>query len=134
MERIRMLEIAPLSRPRVIEVDHTLETLQELVGGTIQAVFPWEDRVAALMDDDGKAKGYPANRVLEDEDGNPYDVIVGTFYICGLGQNDFISLSDELVEKYREKFKYPEMFLWTRTGQLAVSRLGACEPMRFVFR
>ncbi len=129
-----MLEIAPLSRPRVIEVDHTLETLQELVGGTLQAVFPWEDRVAAFMDDDGKAKGYPANRVLEDEDGNPYDIIVGTFYICGLGLDDFQSLSDELVEKYAEKFKYPEMFLRSETGRLAMVRLGACEPMRFVFR
>ena len=38
MERIRMLEVAPLEAPRLIEVYHTLDNLQELVGGTVQAV------------------------------------------------------------------------------------------------
>ena len=45
-EMIRMLEIAPLEEPRIIEVEHTIENLQELVGGTIQAVYPWEEPVA----------------------------------------------------------------------------------------
>ena len=128
MERIRMLEIAPLEAPRLIEVDHTLENLQELVGGTVQAVYPWDDLVAILCDDDGKAKGYPANRILTDEDGNPYDVIVGTFYICGLTSTDFGSIPDELAEKYTEKFRYPEMFMRTENGHVVMFRLGSGEP------
>lgn len=125
MERIRMLEIAPLEAPRLIEVDHTLENLQELVGGTVQAVYPWDDLVAILCDDDGKAKGYPANRILTDEDGNPYDIIVGTFYICGLTSTDFGSIPDELAEKYTEKFRYPEMFMRTENGHVVMFRLGS---------
>lgn len=128
MERIRMLEIAPLEAPRLIEVDHTLENLQELVGGTVQAVYPWDDLVAILCDDDGKAKGYPANRILTDEDGNPYDIIVGTFYICGLTSTDFGSISDELAEKYTERFRYPEMFMRTENGHVVMFRLGSGEP------
>lgn len=128
MERIRMLEIAPLEAPRLIEVDHTLENLQELVGGTVQAVYPWDDLVAILCDDDGKAKGYPANRILVDEDGNPYDIIVGNFYICGLTNTDFGSISDELAEKYTEKFRYPEMFMRTENGHVIMFRLGSGEP------
>ena len=128
MERIRMLEIAPLEAPRLIEVDHTLENLQELVGGTVQAVYPWDDLVAILCDDDGKAKGYPANRILTDEDGNPYDVIVGTFYICGLTSTDFGSIPDELAEKYTERFRYPEMFMRTENGHVVMFRLGSGEP------
>ena len=128
MERIRMLEIAPLEAPRLIEVDHTLENLQELVGGTVQAVYPWDDLVAILCDDDGKAKGYPANRILTDEDGNPYDILVGTFYICGLTSTDFGSISDVLAEKYTEKFKYPEMFRRTWDGHVEMLRLGSGEP------
>ena len=128
MERIRMLEIAPLEAPRLIEVDHTLENLQELVGGTVQAVYPWEDLVAVLCDDDGKSKGYPANRILTDEDGNPYDIIVGTFYICGLTRDDFGSISDELAEKYTEKFRYPEVFMRTENGHVIMFRLGSGEP------
>lgn len=128
MERIRMLEIAPLEAPRLIEVDHTLENLQKLVGGTVQAVYPWDDLVAILCDDDGKAKGYPANRILTDEDGNPYDIIVGTFYICGLTSTDFGSISDELAERYTEKFRYPEMFMRTENGHVVMFRLGSGEP------
>ena len=128
MERIRMLEIAPLEAPRLIEVDHTLENLQELVGGTIQALYPWEDLCCVLCDDNGKAKGYPANRVLEDEEGNPYDIIVGTFYICGLTRDDFASISDELAEKYTEKYRYPEMFMRTEKGHVIMFRLGSNKP------
>ena len=129
MERIRMLEIAPLKPPRLIEVEHTLETLQELVGGTVQAVYPWDsDLVAVLCDDEGKFKGYPANRILTDEEGNPYDILVGTFYICGLTRDDFGSISDELAKKYTEKFKYPEMFRRTEDGHVVMLRLGSGEP------
>ena len=128
MERIRLLEIAPLEKPRLIEVEHTLENLQALVGGTVQAVYPWEDLVAVLCDDDGKGKGYPANRILEDEEGNPYDIIVGTFYICGLTKEDFASIPDDLAEKYTEKFRYPEMFMRTENGHVVMFRLGSGEP------
>ena len=128
MERIRMLEVAPLEAPRLIEVYHTLDNLQELVGGTVQAVYPWDDLVAILCDDDGKAKGYPANRILVDEDGNPYDIIVGPFYIGGLTSTDFGSISDELAEKYTERFRYPEMFMRTENGHVVMFRLGSGEP------
>ena len=128
MERIRMLEIAPLEAPRLIEVDHTLENLQELVGGTIQALYPWEDLCCILCDDNGKAKGYLANRILEDEEGNPYDIIVGTFYICGLTRDDFASIPNDLAEKYTEKYRYPEMFMRTENGHVIMFRLGSGEP------
>ena len=132
-EMIKLLEIAPMEKPRLIEVPHTLEVLQELVGGTLQAVYPWDqDYVAVLCDDEGKFKGYPANRVLEDEDGEPYDILVGTFYIVGLGREDFISISDELADKYAEKFKHPEFFLRTENDHVIMFRLGSGEPPRLI--
>ncbi len=132
MERIRMLEIAPLEAPRLIEVEHTLENLQELVGGTIQALYPWADLCCVLCDDNGKAKGYPANRVLEDEEGNPYDIIVGTFYICGLTRDDFASIADELAEKYTEKFCWPEMFMRTLDGHVVWVKLKPGEQPKVI--
>ena len=132
-EKIRMLEIAPLERPKLIEVEHTLEILQELVGGTLQAVYPWdEDPVCVLCDDEGKIKGYPANRVLEDENGEPYDILVGTFYVCGLGREDFVSISDELADKYAEKFKHPEMFFRTENDRVIMVRMGSGEKPRVI--
>jgi len=131
-EMIRMLEIAPLETPRIIEVEHTLENLQALVGGTIQAVYPWEDPVALICDDDGKGKGYPANRALTDEDGKPYDIVVGTFYICGLRTEDFGSLSDELAEKFTERFRWPEMFMRTMDDHVVWVRMKPGEKPRVI--
>lgn len=132
METIRMLKIEPLKAPVLIEVEHTLEKLQELVGGTLQAVYPWEDPVALLCDDDGKGKGYPPNRVLVGEDGEPYDLVVGTFYICGLTRDDFGSIPDELAEKYTELFRHPEMLMKTLDGGILWFRLGSGEEPRMI--
>lgn len=40
-----------------------------------------------------------------------HDFIVGTFFICGLGEEDFSSLSPELMQKYKQKFRNPEVLI-----------------------
>ncbi len=35
----------------------------------------------------------------------PYGVIKGTFFLCGLGEDDFTDLPQELTEKYTEFFR-----------------------------
>ena len=109
-EEIRVLLIEPGEKPRLVTVSHSIENLQGLVGGYISATYPWEDPVGVVFDDDGMAKGYPPNRLLVDEDGKPYDILKGSFFICGLSPTDFASISDELAEKYMEKFYWPEVF------------------------
>ena len=133
MEKMRLLRIAPLEKPELIEIDHTLENLQELVGGTIQAVYPWDDPVAILCDDDGKAKGYHPNRILTDDEGEPYDIVVGTFFICGLSPDNFASIPDELAEKFTRQFQYPEMFTRMMDGRVVMFRLGSGEAPRVLF-
>ena len=58
------------------------------------------------------------NRVLED-----YDIIRGPFFLAGLGVDDFTDLAPDLIEKYAEKFKYPEVFISTSDGHIAVIRV-----------
>ena len=41
---------------------------------------------------------------LTDEHGVPYDIVCGTFFVAGLGSEDFISLTDEQVRRYRKLF------------------------------
>ena len=84
---------------------------QQAVGGSIGASYPFEDPVAIVYNDDGKLMGLPLNRALWDEDGLMYDVIAGTFLVVGLGEEDFVSLSPELAQKYEEHFHQPETFL-----------------------
>lgn len=80
------------------------KSLQKMVGGLIQAVYPFEDAVALICNDEGKLLGLPINRPLYDEDGEMYDILVGTFLVVGLTEDDFGSLPEEMIEKYTEAF------------------------------
>ena len=110
---MKILQIEPSRAPVVAEIDGSLEAMQEVVGGLIQALFPFDDPVALIANDDGKLLGLPANRALRDETGKPYDILCGTFFLCGAPANydHFTGLTDEQVEKYRAMFQHPEMFL-----------------------
>ena len=132
-EEIRVLLVEPMAKPRLVTVEHTLENLQKLVDGDIEAVYPWdEDPVAVVCDEDGIANGKIPNRVLEDEDGNPYDILKGTFFICGIGEEDFCSISDEMAEKYTEKFRWPEMFMRTLDGHVVWVKLKPGEQPKVI--
>ena len=128
MERMKVLLVEPMKAPRLVEIDHDLDTMQKLVGGTIACTYPWEDLVGLVHAEDGIALGYPLNRMLRDEDGNVYDIVPGAFFICGLTRDDFGSLSDELAEKFSVLFRYPEMFIRTEEGRVFCFRLGSVEP------
>ena len=108
---LSVLKIAPGQYPQQVEIDNELKALQQAVGGSIGASYPFEDPVAIVYNDDGKLMGLPLNRALWDEDGLMYDVIAGTFLVVGLGEEDFVSLSPELAQKYEEEFHQPEAFL-----------------------
>lgn len=122
-EEIRVLLVEPMKRPRLVTVEHTLENLQSLVGGCIEAIYPWDDPVGVVCDEDGIANGKEPNRLLTDDDGNPYDVLKGTFFICRLGKEDFCSISDEMAEKYTERFRWPELFARTADGHVLWIRM-----------
>ena len=119
---IKVLYVEPMSEPRIMEVESTVKSLQSLVGGYIQALYPWEDEVAVLCDDEGKFKHYLLNRAIETDKGEIYDVIAGNFLIVGLRSNNFASLSAEHIVKYRKKFSNPEVFIKTRDNHLIMLR------------
>lgn len=97
--------------PQQVQIDTGLESLQAAVGGYIQAVYPFEEPVAIITDEDGKLNGKEPNRGLRTEDGELYDLICGDFLIVGLGEEDFESLPSELMKQFEEKFHQPEMFV-----------------------
>lgn len=92
---MKILIVEPGKHPRVEEIPHTLEKMQETVGGRIQATFPWRDPVALVCDEEGMLKGCELNRVISDR-----MAIVGTFFLCGAGDEDFEDLSPEMIDKY----------------------------------
>lgn len=107
-----VLLVKPNEHPRNVSIGAELEDLQQAVGGSIGASYPFaDDTVAIVYNDDAKLMGLPLNRALWDENGLMYDVVAGTFLVVGLGEEDFASLSPELAQKYEEYFHQPEAFL-----------------------
>jgi len=107
---IRVLIVEPEKAPYEAEIEDTLEAKQKIVGGLIQAVYPYEEPVALVCNDEGKLDGLPLNRALRDESGQIYDIVAGTFFVCGLGEDNFTSLAPEHMAKFQEKFHHPEVF------------------------
>lgn len=110
-DKISVLVVEPEKKPYAKEISSGLSSLQHEVDGYIQAVYPYEEPVALICDEEAKLKGSELNRVLRDEDGQIYDVVAGTFLIVGLGEDDFTSLTPEHMKQFKEKFETPEMFM-----------------------
>ena len=91
-DKITVLIVEPEQKPYIKEIDPGLSSLQHEVGGYIQAIYPFEEPVAIICDEEAKLTGKPLNRALRDEDGHIYDVIAGSFLIVGLGGENFTSL------------------------------------------
>lgn len=121
---MRVLIVEPGQYPREADIDGSLDTLQHIVGGLIETLYPWEDRAVLICNDEGKLMGLPLNRSLED-----YDIIAGTFFICGLGDEDFCSLTEAQMEHYKSKYRIASIVQETNTafGQ-AINEIVAAHP------
>ncbi len=111
MSQIRILIVPPDGAPYPAEIPHTLASLQTTVGGDIEVLYPFADPVGIVCNESGKLLGLPLNRALRDDSGKIYDILAGTFFVVGLGDDDFASLPDEMLAKYAAVFRYPEKFV-----------------------
>lgn len=108
---MKVLMVEPGKAPYEAELDGSLKSMQEAVGGGIQGTYPYEDPVAVVCNRDGKNAGLPLNRAVYGQDGGMVDILAGTFFLAGLGEESFTDLPGHLMEKYREQFRYPEKFI-----------------------
>lgn len=111
---MKILVIEPLKEPYVIEIDGTLESMQQIVGGLIQAIYPFDHpEIALICNEEGKLNRLPLNRALFDNDGNIVDIIAGTFFLCSAptDSENFESLTDEQIEKYKKRFEALEVYI-----------------------
>ena len=118
---ITAILVKPGQIPEIIEIPNTLEAKQDIVEGYIQAIYPFEDEVAIICNDEGKTNGMPLNRALYIsgdmnvsgmEPGDIYDIIAGNFLVVGINRDNFCSLDDRLLTKYEKWYHNPEMFVF----------------------
>ena len=98
---IRVLVVEPNMLPYEKVIPNRLKDKQDIVGGNIEYTRVDNDESALLIcNEEGKILGLPYNRDIG------HDVIAGTFLIVGddadIGEDR--SLTDEQVEKYKDKF------------------------------
>lgn len=112
---MKILTIEPGRHPRTAHIPYGLSSMQAVVGGYIQVIYPWDDPVALVCDEEGRLKQAEFNRLI-----TPKVAIFGTFFICGLGDEDFTDLSDEMLAKYAQLLHAPEILIQTEIGCIPI--------------
>ena len=128
-EKLTVLVVEPMEEPYVKEIDPGLHALQAEVGGDIAASYPFDNPVGLVLNDEGKLIGLDLNRSLRDEHGEIYDIVAGTFLVVGLGPESFASLPPDMIQKYTEHFKRPELFA-SINGQIVSVPVEPENPLR----
>lgn len=122
---MKILKIEPGEAPQEMEIDRDLESMQNIVGGFIQAIYPFDEPVVLICNDEGKLLGLPYNRTLRDpESGRSYDIVSGTCFLCGAPQDGahFTSLTPEQLAHYAAYYRHPELFLQTEHCVVVIKR------------
>ena len=103
---MKVLIVEPGHEPKPAEIDGTVESMREIVGGKFQAMYPTED-IALVFNNDPDVPLPPKNRGVRN------DIIRGAFFLCGAPEdgNYFVSLKDEQLRHYMDVFALPEVFL-----------------------
>ena len=96
----------PYEKEILDSADH-LEQMQAIVGGLIEPIYPYHEEVAIVCNEEGLINGLPFNRSVP----GGYGGVFGTFFICGLGEEDFCSLPPELTERFKTEFRNSEILL-----------------------
>ena len=110
---MRILVVEPGKAPEVREISGGLKEMQNIVGGLIQAIYPFPEEIALVCNEEGMLLGLPPNRGLWDETGVLYDIVCGTFFLCGAPSDSesFSGLTTEQVTELERRFHTPEIFI-----------------------
>lgn len=123
---IDVVMVKPGRNAYVTRIDSSLTSMQNIVGGFLEAVYPFEENVCILCNEDGKLDGLPLNRALKDG-GEIYDIIAGTFFLCGFDDEKFTGLAPEQLEKYKQEFLEPQRF-FRKNGKILATPYTPREP------
>ncbi len=99
---MKVLMVEPGFAPYDAEINGLWE-MKQAVGGNIQA----EEQVGVICNDEGIINDLPFNRSMP----GGYEGVFGNFFVCGLGEEAFCSLTPEQMQKYKKVFHNAEILL-----------------------
>lgn len=103
---MNVLVVEPGMAPYEKEVNG-LREMQATVGGLITTIYPYEEQIALVCNDEGINMGMEFNRSVE----GGYGGVFGTFFVCGLSEDNFCSLTPEQMEHFKKKFHQAEILI-----------------------
>ncbi|MBR3909817.1 MAG: DUF3846 domain-containing protein [Oscillospiraceae bacterium] len=119
--KIKVVMLEPGKEAYVTEIENTLRNMQHIVGGLIEACYPFDEQVCIVCNEEGKITGLPLNRAVCLENGEFADIIAGTAFICDCSGEEFGCLNEKQCSRYLQKFASPEVFLRV-DGRIVVLR------------
>lgn len=129
--KMRVLMVEPGKKAYVKEIGTTLNDMYAALDcDCIQAVYPYDDLVAIVCDDEDKLKQSKPNRVIRDSEGRVADIICGKFFISDCSTQNFRSLPDDMMQKYKEQFLLPERFMRFNGEYIAIKYDPTKEAVR----
>ena len=101
--------------------DEHLRALQEIVGGWIEAIYPYDEEVAIVCNEEGLINGLPFNRSVP----GGYGGVFGTFFICGLSEDSFCSLPPDLMERFKSEYAHSEILIGAEGDKLYTLKVSS---------
>lgn len=95
------------------DIGKRVSAMQEIVGGLICEIFPFDEDVALVSNDDSIGMGMPFNRSVP----GGYGGIFGNFFLCGIEEDHYCSLTPDQVEKYKVRFRNSELLIGVKGNE-----------------
>ena len=105
MSGMRVVYKTPRNTPLDIRILDDLDSLQNAVGGLIEPIYSEPEGIALVGNEEAKLIGMKGNIRI----GNGSSIIAGPFFVCGDNGEEFVSLTDEQVKTYMDKYAEPEI-------------------------
>lgn len=106
---MNVLVVEPGYAPYEKEING-LDEMQATVSGLITASYPYKEQVAIVSNDESILLGMDYNRSIP----GGYGGIFGPFFICGLTEDSFCSLTPEQMVKFKKEYHHAEILLGFR--------------------
>lgn len=116
---MKVLVFYPLSIPLLSDINNEIEELYSIINcDLIEHVYPFKDNVVLICDDCGMISGkqIPNRKVGS-------NIIFGPFILCGYKDEDYCSLNEDQINKYKELLYYPEVFRLDVNDEIKVKKI-----------
>ncbi len=117
---MKVLMVEPGYVPYEKEINGWKE-MQAAVGGLFQAIYPYEEQVAIVCNEEGLINGMEFNRSVP----GGYGGVFGPFFVCGLAEDSFSSLTPKQIEVYKKAFGKAEILIGVQRNEPITMKVQA---------